>query len=218
MSGESDFTKEREGMVAAQLQARGIKDKRVLAAFSKVPRERFVSKECKDDSYQDRPLPIGSGQTISQPYMVAIMTELLNLKSTDRVLEIGTGSGYQTAILAELCAEVYTIERAESLSEEAGTVLAQLGYSNIRLKVDDGSCGWEENAFYDGIIVTCGAPSAPEPLKKQLAESGRLVIPIGNDFSQVLTLIERKGHVFSETERCGCVFVPLVGKYGWRDK
>lgn len=215
MAKKSNFRQEREAMVAYQLQARGIKDKKVLAAFRKVPREEFIPQQYRDQSYGDYPMPIGFGQTISQPYMVALMTECLNLKETDKVLEIGTGSGYQAAILAELCAEVYTVERLASLTEASKKILAELGYTNTKLKVDDGSLGWKEFTPYNGIIVTCGAPSVPEPLKEQLADGGRLVIPVGGDFSQVLTIIEKTKAGFSETEVCGCVFVPLIGKYGW---
>lgn len=215
MFQKRDFARERDQMVTEQLEVRGIKDKRVLAAFRKVSRDNFIPLEYKAESYGDHPVPIGSGQTISQPYMVALMTECLDLKETDRVLEIGTGSGYQAAILAELCSGVYTIERFSSLTERARGVLDELGYSNINLKVGDGSCGWEEYAPYNGIIVTCGAPSVPAPLKEQLAVGGRLVIPVGGGFSQTLKIIEREESRFKETEVCGCVFVPLVGKYGW---
>lgn len=211
-----DFAREREQMVIEQLQARGIKEERVLTAFRKVPRDRFIPFEYKAESYGDHPVPIGSGQTISQPYMVALMTECLQLKEGERVLEVGTGSGYQAAILAELCSEVYSIERFSSLTERARKVLAELGYNNISLKVGDGSCGWEEACPYDGIIVTAGAPLAPEPLKEQLVLGGRLVIPVGNNFSQVLIVIEKKKDGFKQREVCGCVFVPLVGEYGWK--
>ena len=216
MLDEAGFAGKRALMVTEQLEARGITDQVVLAAFRKVPRHKFVPQRFMDESYGDHPIPIGEGQTISQPYMVALMTELLGLKKNSRVLEIGTGSGYQAAILAELCAEVYSIERIASLSENAGKALSGLGYLNIRLKVDDGSAGWKERAPYDGIMVTCGAPSVPEPLKEQLADGGRLVIPVGGGFSQVLVMIQREKNDFKETEICGCVFVLLVGKYGWR--
>jgi protein-L-isoaspartate(D-aspartate) O-methyltransferase len=210
-----DFSSPREMMAARQLQARGIKDKRVLAAFRKVPRDLFIPQQHKQESYEDHPVSIGSGQTISQPYMVALMTELLNLKDTDRVLEIGTGSGYQTAILAQLCLEVYTVERITALAEEARRILTELDYTNINVKIGDGSCGWGEHAPYNGIIVTCAAPSIPQPLIEQLSEGGRLVIPTGTNFSQVLTLVEKEGSNIKESQVCACVFVPLVGRYGW---
>lgn len=208
----------RERMVITQLQARGIRDSRVIAAFCKVPREHFVLPEHKDESYNDYPLPIGNGQTISQPYMVALMTESLALRQDERVLEIGTGSGYQTAILAELCKEVYTVERVASLSETAQKRLTSLGYSNIWLKTGDGSCGWPEYAPYNAIIVTCAAPELPPPLLEQLSDGGRSVIPIGGNFSQMLTVFEKRDSEINERSACGCVFVPLVGKYGLTDK
>lgn len=217
MLHKRDFSIERDEMVTGQLEGRGIKDERVLAAFGKVPRDRFVPQESKAESYADHPLPIGSGQTISQPYMAALMTECLGIKETDRVLEIGTGSGYQAAVLAELASEVYTVERFSFLQDKNRKILDELGYNNISLKVGDGSCGWEEYAPYNGIIVTAGAPSVPASLKEQLALGGRLVIPIGGGFSQVLSVIEKESQGFKEREVCGCVFVPLVGKYGWID-
>lgn len=213
---ENEFEQERKQMVQAQLASRDITDKRVLEAFRKVPRHKFVPGRYIEDAYGDYPISIGEGQTISQPYMVALMTQCLQLQKTDKVLEIGTGSGYQAAILAELADEVYTTERISVLSKNAQRVLQKLGYTNIKLKVGDGSLGWEEFAPYDGIIVTCAAPSAPEPLKKQLKENGRLAIPIGGSFSQNLTVIRKQKGVLVEEEICGCVFVPLVGKYGWK--
>ncbi|UCH12955.1 MAG: protein-L-isoaspartate(D-aspartate) O-methyltransferase [Candidatus Omnitrophota bacterium] len=201
-------------MVQKQLIPRGITDKRVLEAFTKVPRHKFVPGRCIEEAYGDYPVSIGEGQTISQPYMVALMTQCLEVKENDKVLEIGTGSGYQAAILAELADKVYTTERISGLSKNAQGVLQELGYTNIKLKVRDGSLGWEEFAPYDGIIVTCAAPSAPEPLKKQLKENGRLVIPIGGSFSQTLSVVKKRKGGFSEEDICGCVFVPLIGKYG----
>lgn len=211
-----DLSRKREKMVAEQLEARGIKDEKVLAAFKKVAREAFVPIKYRDQSYGDYPIPIGSDQTISQPYMVALMTELLDIKKGDKVLEIGTGSGYQTAILAELSSDVYTIERVAVLGEKAKELLWKSGYTNISLKVDDGSCGWQEYAPYNAILATCGAPSVPEPFKEQLAEGGRLVIPVGSDLSQVLTIVKKEGSGFEEIGVCDCVFVPLIGRYGWR--
>ncbi len=208
---------ERKLMVQEQLAARGINDKAVLNAFLKVPRHKFVLPGFISDSYGDYPLGIGQGQTISQPYMAALMTQCLKLQKSDKVLEIGTGSGYQSAILAELADQVYTIERLGALSSHAQETLEQLGYKNIKLKSVDGTLGWEEFAPYDAIVITCGAPSVPLPLKEQLKENGRLVIPIGETFSQTLTLVTKHKGGFSEEQVCACVFVPLVGKYGWSE-
>ena len=212
---ESGFEQERKKMAEEQLVARGINDKKVLDAFIKVPRHKFIPQGRISEAYGDYPVSIGEGQTISQPYMAALMTQCLKLKKTDKVLEIGTGSGYQAAILAELAFEIYTVERFSSLSKRAQKILKDLGYSNIKLKVSDGTLGWAEFAPYDGIIVTSGAPQAPQPLKEQLKEGGRLVIPIGGSFSQTLTVIKRDKDKFTEGQICGCAFVPLVGKYGW---
>ncbi|MFH1868430.1 MAG: protein-L-isoaspartate(D-aspartate) O-methyltransferase [Candidatus Omnitrophota bacterium] len=217
MSESLSFTKERDEMVSTQLEGRGIKDQGVRDAFRKVPREVFVPEESKKYSYSDHPVPIGLGQTISQPYMVAAMAELLKLEKTSKVLEIGTGSGYQTAILAELSNEVYTVERIGSLSHDACSRLISMGYKNIKHFIGDGSCGWGEHSPYNGIIVACSAPSVPEPLKDQLEDGGRLVMPIGSELSQVLTLIERRGDSFNVSGLFSCVFVPLIGKHGWRE-
>lgn len=203
-------------MVETQLIPRGINDSRVLEAFSQVPRHRFVPSSLAEASYADHPLPIGAGQTISQPYMVALMTECLALEGGEKVLEIGTGSGYQAAILSVLCREVCTVERDAGLLDKASQVLAEEGYKNIKYKHGDGTKGWEEEAPFDGIIVTAGAPAVPEVLKAQLAEGGRLVIPVGDLFSQMLLLIENKEGKFLEGEVCPCVFVPLIGEFGWR--
>lgn len=204
-------------MVDRQLIPRGISDARVLDAFRKVPRHHFVPVPYNIGSYADHPLPIGAGQTISQPYIVALMTEALRLKGGERVLEIGTGSGYQAAILAELCGKVYTIEREESLLEGSRKVLAKEGYKNIFFKCGDGTGGWEEEAPFDGIIVTAAAPDAPKPLLQQLAEGGWLVIPVGTLYSQMLVSIEKKGKEYTQENLCGCIFVPLIGKYGWHE-
>lgn len=213
---ELDFDVMRNAMVEEQLIVRGISDKRVLDAFRIVPRHEFVPKDFLQNSYNDYPLPIGDNQTISQPYMVALMTECLHLKGGERVLEVGTGSGYQAAILAELVKEVYSVERFEGLADTARKELDSLGYRNIKIKVGDGTLGWEENAPYDGIIVTAGAPGIPESLVKQLKDGGRLVIPIGGGtFGQVLTVVERIGKSIRTSEICGCMFVPLIGKEGW---
>ena len=216
MRDEIEFAQLREGMVATQIASRGIKDKRVLKVMAKVPRHRFVLPEYLDSAYEDYPLPIGEGQTISQPYMVTLMTECLGLKGDEKVLEVGTGSGYQAAILAELSREVYTIERFESLAERAKKVLSDLGYENVKVIVGDGSRGWEEEAPFDGIIVTAGAPVLPKILVDQLAEGGRMVIPVGGSFSQTLLLVEKEKGKAKTTSVCGCVFVPLIGEYGWK--
>ena len=202
-------------MVKEQICARGIKDERVIDVMNRVPRHIFVEKTYYHQAYNDYPLPIGYGQTISQPYMVAMMTELLELKSDEKVLEIGTGSGYQTAILASLCAKVYSIERIAELTKRARTTLDSLGFQNVNLMVGDGSIGWPDYSPYDGIIVTAGAPEIPNALIEQLAENGRLVIPVGDEFSQVLNLVRKhKGRIYRK-EFFGCTFVPLVGKGGW---
>ncbi len=208
----------REKMVETQLAFRGIKDERVLEVFRKAPRHQFVPKELEDSAYIDSPLPIGEGQTISQPYMVALMTECLHLKGEEKVLEIGTGSGYQAAILAELAKEVYSIERIESLAIKAKERLEKLGYKNIKIKVDDGTLGWPEFSPYEGIIVTAAAPQIPPPLLEQLKDGGLLVIPLNGRFSQVLTVIEKTKDKLKFKEICGCVFVPMIGEYGWKNK
>ncbi|MFH1644930.1 MAG: protein-L-isoaspartate(D-aspartate) O-methyltransferase [Candidatus Omnitrophota bacterium] len=215
MRQQNNFADLRENMVQSQIEARGITDKRVLSAFRKIKRHYFVLEEYLKFAYDDYPLPIGQGQTISQPYMAALMTAYLKPNESDRVLEIGTGSGYQSAILAELCKEVYTVERIEPLLLSAKGRLDKLGYTNIEFKIDDGTLGWKEQAPFDRIIVTCGSPSSPGPLKEQLADKGRLLIPVGDRFIQTLTLIQRDGNKFNETSLCGCMFVPLIGKYGW---
>ena len=201
-------------MVANQLVSRGIRDPRVLDAMARVPRHLFVPAEAVPLAYADRALPIGHGQTISQPYMVAVMTEALTLRGGERVLEIGTGSGYQAAILAELARDVVTIERRPELAEAARTRLASLGYKNITVVVADGTAG-EAGIPYDAILVTAGAPRVPASLRAQLADGGRLVIPIGTHGQQDLTVIARSGGVFVESVHEGCVFVPLVGREGW---
>ena len=195
---------------------RGIKNQKVLDAFRKVERHKFIPEDLRNNSYSDYPLPIGEGQTISQPYMVALMTECLGLTGGDKILEIGTGSGYQAAILAELAKEVYTIERFDSLAKRAEGVLNELGYKNIKIKVGDGTLGWPEEAPFDKIIITAATPRVPLPLTEQLKENGKLVLPLGESFSQILTVIEKRKDKLETLEVCGCVFVPLVGKYGSR--
>lgn len=210
-----DFEALREHMVRTQLIPRGIKDERVLAAMRKVPRHLFVTESMLYKAYDDMALSIGDGQTISQPYMVAIMTELLELKGEEKVLEIGTGSGYQAALLGELSRMVYSVERIGSLAARAEERLRSLGYRNIRIKVDDGTLGWEEESPFDRIIVTAGAPKIPEPLTQQLADNGILIAPVGDRYSQqLLKLIKREGKITEEFHTL-CVFVPLIGRHGW---
>jgi len=202
-------------MVEEQLIPRGIKEKRILDAFYKVERHKFIPEELRGSAYADFPVPIGEGQTISQPYIVALMTEYLALTGEEKVLEIGTGSGYQAAILAELAQEVYTIERFSNLAEKARSVFKELGYVNVKVKVQDGTLGWQEEAPFDRIIITAASPRIPLPLSEQLKENGRLVLPLGDGFAQVLTLVEKKKEKLELSQICGCVFVPLVGKYGY---
>jgi protein-L-isoaspartate(D-aspartate) O-methyltransferase len=206
----SDFAAERQQMAQQQLKARGINDGRVLAAMAKVPREEFVPPESRGASYADGPLPIGYGQTISQPYIVAFMTEELRLKPSDRVLEIGTGSGYQTAILAELVAEVYTIEIVEPLAKNAEATLQRLGYKNVHAKAGDGYKGWPEGAPFDAIIVTCAPDRVPQPLTDQLKDGGRMIIPVGERFAQQLYLLEKKTGHLKESAVLPVRFVPMT--------
>ncbi len=201
-------------MVDEQLIARRIHDPRVIEALGRIERHAFVPEQIRERSYDDTPLPIGQGQTISQPYIVAYMTESLGLRGTEKVLEIGTGSGYQTAVLASLAKTVYSVERIKQLSVTARHLLEDLGFSNIMLKVADGSYGWQEHAPFDRIIVTAATPEMPDPLVEQLAEGGSCVVPLGGRSLQILTLIEkREGKVISR-QLCECVFVPLIGAYG----
>jgi protein-L-isoaspartate(D-aspartate) O-methyltransferase len=199
-----------------QLVARGIRDARVLDAMGRVPREVFVPGGVVSDAHADRALSIGGGQTISQPYMVAVMTEALRLTGTERVLDVGTGSGYQAAILAELAREVITIERIPELAGAARTRLAALGYANVVVLVGDGTLGSAPHAPFDGILVAAAAPRVPESLKRQLsARGGRLVVPVGPPDQQWLVVVTREGERFSESSGIGCVFVPLLGAEGW---
>jgi protein-L-isoaspartate(D-aspartate) O-methyltransferase len=202
-------------MVETQLRPRGILDARVLDAFLSVPRHEFVDLGLVGEAYADRPLPIGHGQTISQPYMVALMTQCLAPQPGDRVLEIGTGSGYQAAILSCLARTVFTIERIAPLAQRAKEIFDRLRLSNVLQRVGDGSVGWEAYAPYEGIVVTAGAPRVPRSLLNQLAEGGRLVIPTGSAATQTLRVLVREGDRFPEREETGCVFVPLVGEEGW---
>jgi len=211
-----EYKELRKLMVKTQLIPRGIKDRRVLDAMERVPRHLFVDSETIDNAYSDMALPIGEGQTISQPYMVAVMTELLELKGTEKVLEIGTGSGYQAAVLAELSREVYTIERIASLAEKARKKFQDLSYLNIHVKADDGTLGWPEEAPFDRIIITAGSPEIPAPLIEQLAEGGIVVIPVGDLYSQQLLKYRKSGKNPIIEYHTPCVFVPLIGQYGWK--
>ncbi len=202
-------------MVEQDLVRRGIMDTRVLDAMRKVPRHLFVEEALRDRAYDDYPLPIGDGQTISQPFIVGLMTELLELTGTEKVLEIGTGSGYQAAVLAELARRVCTIERLPALAARARAVLEQLGYTNVWVRVANGALGWPEEAPFDRIIVTAGGPAVPPPLFEQLAEGGRMVMPIGDAEQQMLTIVEKVGGKMRTTPHSACVFVKLVGKYAW---
>jgi len=214
----NDDERARLKMVDEQLAARGIKDPRVLSAMGRVPRHRFIEEAFRDRAYGDHSLPIGGGQTISQPYMVALMTESLALKGSERVLEIGTGSGYQTGVLAELAARVYSVERIAVLADRARRLLASLGYRNILIKVFDGTFGWKEEAPFDAILVTAGSPDIPAPLLEQLKEGGRLLIPVGDRATQVLKKVTKTAAGIEVSSLTGCVFVPLIGGHGWREE
>ena len=205
-------------MIEEQLVSRGITDERLLGAFARVQRHAFLPPDLAESAYADYPVSIGAGQTISQPYIVALMTECLRLSGREKVLEVGTGSGYQTALLAELAGEVYSIERIPSLAEQAKELLATLGYKNIVVKIGDGTLGWPDQAPFDRIIITAASPRIPLPLPDQLAQDGLLVAPLGESMSQILTVFEKRGATAASRQICGCIFVPLIGKYGWRDQ
>jgi protein-L-isoaspartate(D-aspartate) O-methyltransferase len=211
---EKEYAKLREEMVHDQIEQRGVKDKAVLDALRKVKRHLFVPEAYRHLSYTDQPLPIGEDQTISQPYIVAFMTEALNLKRTDKVLEVGTGSGYQAAVLAELSDSVYTIEIIEPLGKRAEAVLKSQGYVNVHVKTGDGYKGWVENAPYNAIIVTCSPTHVPKPLKDQLAEGGRMIIPVGEFPSQELILLKMKNGELSQQAVLPVAFVPMINKKG----
>jgi protein-L-isoaspartate(D-aspartate) O-methyltransferase len=215
-SGAQGFARERERMVVEQLVARGVTDPRVLAAMRRVPRHLFVDEALRERAYGDHPLPIGDGQTISQPFIVGKMTELLRLTGTEKVLEIGTGSGYQAAILGELAARVCTIERIPRLAQRARETLEGLAYTNVWVRVANGTLGWPDEAPFDRIIVAAGGPTVPPPLFAQLAEGGHMAMPVGDAASQVLQVIEKREGTMRTTEHEGCVFVKLVGKYAWQ--
>ena len=205
----------RARMVEEQLVKRGIGDERVLAAMRKVPRHLFVEEALRDRAYGDHPLPIGEEQTISQPYIVALMTALLELAGTEKVLEVGTGSGYQTAVLAELASRVCSIERLPRLAERARALLEGLGYDNVWIRVGGGTLGWPDEAPFDRILVTAGGPAVPPPLFQQLAEGGRMVVPLGDEANQTLTVVDKVGGEMRTRTHGECKFVKLVGKYAW---
>ncbi|MFC1530421.1 protein-L-isoaspartate(D-aspartate) O-methyltransferase [Gemmatimonadota bacterium] len=208
----------RDRMVEEQLALRGITDPKVLMAMRFIPRHFFTEESFWGKAYDDHPLPIGQGQTISQPFMVALMTQALKVEDDHRVLEIGTGSGYQAAILAKLAKKVFTIERHGVLAKRAREVFDRLDIHNIAIRIGDGTIGWSEFAPYDGIVVTAGSPDVPQPLLNQLSEEGgRLVIPVGERGFQRLKVITRTGDRWQTTEDVGCTFVPLVGKHGWAE-
>jgi protein-L-isoaspartate(D-aspartate) O-methyltransferase len=213
------IAEERRQMVEDQLQARGIRDRRVLAAMDTVPRHDFVPEDLKDFAYDDRPLPIGEGQTISQPYIVALMAEAAAIAPEDRVLDVGTGSGYAAAVLSCLAREVYTVERLGALCETAERRFRQIGYGNIFVRCGDGTLGWPEAAPFDAILVAAGSPSLPETLKRQLGIGGRLVVPVGASHAQHLVkLIRESDDAFAEEDLGDVAFVPLVGAEGWSEK
>jgi protein-L-isoaspartate(D-aspartate) O-methyltransferase len=207
----TDPARAREEMVAAQIEARGVRDSRTLAALRKVPRHLFVPPDLAGEAYGDGPLPIGHGQTISQPYIVAFMTEALGLRGGETVLEVGTGSGYQAAVLAEIAARVFTIEIVAPLAEEARERLARLGYGNVEVRAGDGYQGWAEKAPFDAVIVTAASPRVPEPLEQQLKDGGRLVIPVGDEY-QELMVVTRRGTAYTESRVLPVRFVPMTGK------
>lgn len=209
------FDEQRERMVETQLKARGITDERLLNAFRKVPRHRFIPREFRRDAYADYPLPLGPGQTISQPYMCALMTSALRLHGHERVLEIGTGSGYQTAMLAELALEVFSIEWLPDLLPAVRERLIQLGYHNVQLMTGNGTLGWPAHAPYDAILVSAAAPDIPDPLLDELADGGRMVLPVGSQQAQTLVAVEKHGAMIHRQDMTSCVFVPLLGAHGW---
>jgi protein-L-isoaspartate(D-aspartate) O-methyltransferase len=207
----------RSRMIETQLRNRGIRDERVLEAFQRVPRHLFVEPAMQGSAYGDFALPIGHGQTISQPYMVALMTEALRPEPEDRILEIGTGSGYQAAILSRLVRTVFTVERIAALAQRAQKILADASIANVVQRVGDGTLGWKQFAPFDGIVVTAGAPRMPDGLREQIEVGGRLVIPVGAGSQQILRIIERTADGFREEESCLCSFVPLIGRKGWQE-
>jgi protein-L-isoaspartate(D-aspartate) O-methyltransferase len=214
---ETSFEEARHRMVERQLAGRGITDQRVLQAMREVPRHRFIPEDLWDMAYRDTPLPIGHDQTISQPYIVGYMTQMLHLTSDDQVLEVGTGSGYQAAILSRLAKKVHTIERVEALAQHAEQALQELGYDNILVRISDGGYGWPEAAPFDAIIVTAAAPEVPPPLTAQLAEGAPLVAPIGPSGYQELVRLTKRGERTEVEHLAPVAFVPLIGEHGWRE-
>jgi len=212
-----EFAPQLAKMIEMQLRRRGVSDAAVLAAIESVPRHEFVAEEFRERAYDDVPLPIGDGQTISQPYIVAAMTAALHLRPGDRVLEIGTGCGYQAAILSRLAKEVFTVERRHELARSASERLARLGYANVHVHCGDGTMGLPEFAPFDGILVAAAAPAVPAPLLAQLAGGGRMILPVGNPEHQELQLIEKQGTALLKSTLEGCRFVPLVGYHGWQE-
>lgn len=217
MTGMHDFDGPRERMVRQQIEARGVSDPRVLAAMREIPRHFFVPEAYKVKAYDDCPLPIGHGQTISQPYMVAVMTELLELTGNEKVLELGTGSGYQAAILAKLVKWVITVDRIPELTEKARRNIDACGLSNLTFIVADGTKGWAAEAPYEAIIITAGAPIIPDPVFEQLSECGRMVIPVGDRFSQTLKVVRKKHGLKKAKSYFECRFVNLIGEHGWSE-
>ncbi len=211
-----DFPKARLKMVEEQITSRGIKDAKLIAAMKKIPRHLFVEEALQNQAYTDHPLPIGEKQTISQPYMVALMTEALLLTGKEKVLEVGTGSGYQTAILAELSEKVFSIERIRPLALRARKLLYELGYFNVEIKIFDGTFGWVEESPFDAILVTAGSPDIPQPLIDQLTTGGKLVIPVGDTLVQDLFRVTKTETGVKKEDLGGCRFVKLIGKYGWK--
>lgn len=217
MSGSTNLAKDRRRLLT-ELREQGIADERVLDALARVPREVFLPPEEMADAYANQALPIGAGQTISQPYIVAVMTQALGLTGEERVLEIGTGSGYQAAVLALLAREVYTIERIAQLAQRARAALERLGISNLHYRVGDGTEGWPEEAPFDGILVTAAAPEVIPELLAQLTDGGRLVMPVGDEDRQVLRVYQRAGGRVTRSKLCDCRFVPLIGAHGWTER
>ncbi len=213
-----DFPKARLKMVEEQIVSRGIKDVKLISAMKKIPRHLFVEEALQNQAYSDHPLPIGEKQTISQPYMVALMTEALLLTGKEKVLEIGSGSGYQTAILAELSEKVFSIERIRSLAIRARKLVYELGYFNVEIKIFDGTFGWMEESPFDAIMVTAGSPNIPQSMIDQLAMGGRLVIPVGDAYAQDLLRVTKIEGGIKKEDLGGCRFVKLIGKYGWEDE
>ncbi len=212
-----DYEQKRQWMVDTQLIPRGLKDSRVINAMLKTPRHLFLEEDMRERAYEDIALPIGCGQTMSQPYMVAVMTELLELKGDEKVLEIGTGSGYQAAILSEIAKDVYTIERVTELTEKAIERFKMYGYDNVHAKTSNGTLGWIGESPFDRIIITAAAPEFPSPLIGQLSDNGIAIAPVGDKFSQQLLKLTKKGDKIIEEYQVPCVFVPLIGEEGWKE-